>query len=280
MAPKTSPNMNSPPTRIRLDRLLVVQGYTRTRQKAQALILAGRVLVNCQKVNKSGTAVASDSTIEILGQQTGFVGRGGLKLEGALERLGWKTAWPMALDIGSSTGGFVDCLLQRGTARIIAVDAGTNQLDWKLRSDTRVRVLERTNARYLKWKQIGETADLITMDVSFISTTLILPAIVKFARPGTRLLILVKPQFEVTREQVGKGGIVRDPVLHEQSVSRVLACMSGLGFVVLDSFPAAIRGAEGNQEFFLAAEFPVDGTKTAGGPYDFSLSFGTGTESP
>ncbi len=271
--------MSSPAARIRLDRLLTEHGYTPTRQKAQALILAGRVLVNRRKIDKAGTAVPTDASIEILGAQTGFVGRGGLKLEGALERLGWDVACPVAMDIGSSMGGFVDCLLQRGAARIIAVDAGTNQLDWKLRNDPRVRVLERTNARHLKWEQIGETADLITMDVSFISATLILPALVQFARPGARLLVLVKPQFEAGRKQVGKGGIVRDPALHEQAVRRVRDCVSGLGFVVLDSFPAAVRGAEGNQEFFLAAERPMDGTETAGGPDGFPPPTGPGTGS-
>ena len=183
-----------------------------------------------------------------------MIGRGGLKLEAALDHLGWNVRGWVALDIGSSTGGFVDCLLQRGAARVIAVDVGTNQLHWHLRNDSRVRLLERTNARYLHWDQIAERVELITMDVSFISATRILPALVPFARPGTKLLVLVKPQFEAGKGQVGKGGIVRDATLHQQAVKGVRQCAASLGFTAFQEFPCPVLGAEGNQEFFLAGE--------------------------
>jgi 23S rRNA (cytidine1920-2'-O)/16S rRNA (cytidine1409-2'-O)-methyltransferase len=232
--------------------LLVERGLADSREKAQALILAGHVRVNCKSSAKAGSAVPPDVVIEVLPPKSRFVGRGGLKLEAALEELRWNVRGVIALDIGSSTGGFVDCLLQRGAARVIAVDAGTAQMDWRLRNDPRVRLLERTNARYLQWEQVGECVDLITMDVSFISATRILPALVPFARKGTRLLVLVKPQFEVGRGQVGKGGIVRDANLRREAVERVRECAATLGFGEFRNFPCAILGAEGNQEFFLA----------------------------
>ena len=244
----------TPPKR-RLDLLLVERGLAETREKAQALILAGSVTVDGKKSEKAGAAIAADARIEVVGPKSRYVGRGGNKLQGALETLGWEVRGWLALDIGSSTGGFVDCLLQRGAQRVIAVDAGTGQIDWKLRNDARVRLLERTNARYLLWDQIGEQADIITMDVSFISATRILPALIPFARPGTKLLVLVKPQFEVGKGKVGKGGIVRDSKLHREAVEQVQACTEDLGFRVLQSFPCSIPGTEGNQEFFLAGEY-------------------------
>ena len=233
---------------------LIERGLAETRAKAQALILAGLVAVDGKKVEKAGTPVAADSRIEVLPPKSRYVGRGGLKLEAALDEQGWDVRGLVALDIGSSTGGFVDCLLQRGAARVIAVDVGASQLDWRLRNDPRVRLLDHTNARYLRWEQIGEHADLITMDVAFISATRVLPALVPFARPGTRLLILVKPQFEVGKGQVGKGGIVRDPALHRKAVETVRACAASLGFGNFREFPCAIQGAEGNQEYFLSSE--------------------------
>jgi 23S rRNA (cytidine1920-2'-O)/16S rRNA (cytidine1409-2'-O)-methyltransferase len=239
----------------RLDVVLAQRGLAESRQKAQALILAGNVLVDGKKVEKAGTPVPDGARVEVLPPKSRYVGRGGLKLEAALDTLQWEVRGLVALDIGSSTGGFVDCLLQRGAARVIAVDVGTSQLDWRLRNNARVRLLEQTNARHLKWEQIGEQADLITMDVSFISATAILPALIPFARQGTKLLVLVKPQFEVGREQVGKGGIVRDASLHRKAVERVQACAAGLGLANLQDFPCTLLGAEGNQEFFLAATY-------------------------
>jgi 23S rRNA (cytidine1920-2'-O)/16S rRNA (cytidine1409-2'-O)-methyltransferase len=241
--------------RRRLDRMLVERGLAETRQKAQALILAGNVMVGGSKVEKAGTLIAPEAQIELLAPKSRYVGRGGLKLEAALDELHWDVTGSVAIDIGSSTGGFVDCLLQRGAARVIAVDVGVSQIDWRLRQDARVRVLDHTNARYLRWEQIGEHADLITMDVSFISATVILPALTPFARIGTRLLLLVKPQFEVGKGMVGKGGIVRDPILHQKAVSRVRECAAQCGWGELRDFACALPGAEGNQEYFLAGRF-------------------------
>ena len=207
-------------TKLRLDRLLVERGLEATRQKAQSLIMAGRVLVDGRKVEKAGTQIAPDTAVEVIGSRLRYVGRGGLKLEAALIAFQIDVQSQTWLDIGSSTGGFADCLLQHGAARVIAVDAGTNQMDWRLRQDPRIRLLERTNARYLEWEKIGEKVDGITVDVAFISATLVLPPVVQFCRSGTRLIVLVKPQFEVGRRQVGRGGIVRDEKLHQESVEK------------------------------------------------------------
>lgn len=241
--------------KIRLDRLLVERGIEATRQKAQAIIMSGRVLVEGQKVEKAGTLLDEQSSIEVLGSPARYVGRGGLKLEAALDHFSIDPASQVWLDIGSSTGGFADCLLQRGAARVVAVDAGTNQLDWRLRQDERIKVLERTNARYLEWPQIGELVDGITVDVAFISATLVLPALVQFSKPNTRLLVLVKPQFEVGKGQVGRGGIVRDEKLRQECVEKIQRCAAGLGFADFRSMPCPVLGAEGNREFFLTAVF-------------------------
>ena len=239
---------------MRLDRFLVEQGLGETRQKAQAMIMAGQVSVEGKKAAKAGALVRPDAAVEIQ-ESPRYVGRGGLKLEAALDRFEWEVQGKVFLDIGSSTGGFVDCLLQRGAERVHAVDVGGGQLHWKLRQDPRVQVHEGINARYLHWGQIGETVDGITVDVSFISATMILPLLVQFARPGTRLLVLVKPQFEVGKGQVGKGGIVRDPVKQAGSVTKIRECAAGLGFADLKDFPCPVLGAEGNQEFFLSGSF-------------------------
>lgn len=239
----------------RLDRLLVERGLEATRQKAQAIIMSGRVLVEGRKVEKAGTLVDEHSSVEILGSQARYVGRGGLKLEAALDQFSIGVQGQVWLDVGSSTGGFVDCLLQRGAARVIAVDAGTNQMDWRLRQDPRVKLLERTNARYLQWEQIGEKVDGITMDVAFISATLVLPPVVQFCKPGTRLLVLVKPQFEAGKGKVGRGGIVRDEKVRQECVDKVERCAAGLGFTDFRTLPCPVLGAEGNREFFLLAVF-------------------------
>jgi 23S rRNA (cytidine1920-2'-O)/16S rRNA (cytidine1409-2'-O)-methyltransferase len=240
----------------RLDRLLVEGGFEETRQKAQAIIMAGRVLVDGKKVVKAGALVDPQCSVEILGPPSRYVGRGGLKLEAALDQFACNVQSKVYMDIGSSTGGFVDCLLQRGARRVIAVDAGTNQMDWRLRQDPRVTLLERTNARYLQWEQIGEKVDGITMDVSFISATLLLPPVVQFCKPGARLIVLVKPQFEVGKGQVGRGGIVRDERLQQESVEKVRRCAAGLGFTDFQTLPCPVLGAKGNREFFLTAVFP------------------------
>ncbi len=228
---------------------MMERGLASSRQKAQALILAGQVLVNHQKVTTSGQNVPSDALIDMLGQ-TKYVGRGGLKLDAALDH--WAidpTGWT-GMDVGASTGGFTDCLLQRGARRVHAVDVGKTQLAWGIRSDPRVTIHEEANARFLTQETIGEAVDLIVCDVSFISVTMILPALAAFE---ARMLILVKPQFEVGREQVGKGGIVRDGTLHEMACAKVGQAVRHLGFTQ-NVIPCPVLGAGGNQEFWLWAE--------------------------
>ena len=239
------------PAKKRIDQLIVELGLADSRQKAQALILAGEVMVNGQRADKAGQTVAADSTVAI-GQAAAFVGRGGLKMRAAIEHFHIDVKGKVCLDVGSSTGGFTDCLLQNGAARVHAVDVGTNQLDWKLRSDPRVVVHEQLNARYLKLEDIGELCDIAVCDVSFISVSLILPAIVPLLRENAEMVILVKPQFEVGKGEVGKGGIVRDPELHDAVCRKIESAVQQLGFqtAIIDS---PILGAEGNREFLLHA---------------------------
>lgn len=214
--------------------------------------MAGAVLVNGQKAWKAGQIVPDGAHVEITARPR-FVGRGGLKLAGALEQFGIDPAGSVCADFGSSTGGFTDCLLQAGAARVYAIDVGTGQLDWTLRNDPRVVVKEGLNARYVELNDIGEPVDLAVCDVSFISATLMLPAMLRVLKPGIqgRLVILVKPQFEVGRGQVGKGGIVRDPELHEAACEKVRACAEELGLTVERIVASPITGAEGNREFLL-----------------------------
>jgi 23S rRNA (cytidine1920-2'-O)/16S rRNA (cytidine1409-2'-O)-methyltransferase len=242
--------------RIRLDRLLVERGLAQSREKAQALILAGQVLVDEQKAEKCGAAVSARATLRIRGESCKYVSRAGLKLEGALDHFRIQAECKLCLDVGASAGGFTDCLLQRGATRVFAVDVGTNQLDWKLRHDPRVVVLEKTNARYLTLHQIGVVVALAAMDVSFISSTLILPALPSLLERGADLLVLVKPQFEVGRKQVGKGGIVRDWRLHQEAVTRVCHKLLELGFSQLASAESILPGVSGNREYFLHAIWP------------------------
>ena len=237
--------------RQRLDLLIVERGLAASREKAQALILAGQVLVNGQKADKAGANVATGARIEMLAQPR-YVGRGGLKLEAALDHFGISAAGKICLDVGSSTGGFTDCLLQRGAARVYAIDAGTAQLDWKLRNDPRVIVHEQVNARYLTRDQVPEPIDFAVCDVSFISITMILPALADLLASHAEMVILVKPQFELERQQVGKGGIIRDPALHLQACRRVEQAVQTLGFHT-QIIPSPVLGAEGNQEFLLHA---------------------------
>lgn len=241
------------PDKLRLDRLLVERGLAGSREKAQAMILAGEVLVDEQKEEKCGTRVTTSAVIRLLGAPAKYVSRGGVKLEGALDHFNIDPCGLLCLDVGASTGGFVDCLLQRGARRVFAVDAGRNQLDWRLRQDSRVVALEKTNARYLTREKIATPINLVTLDVSFISSTLILPALPPLLAPTAEALILVKPQFEVGRGQVGKGGVVRDPRLHQEAVGRVYRSLAELGFVDLVSAESVLRGASGNREFFLHA---------------------------
>jgi len=248
--------------KVRLDKLLVDRGLAASRERAQALILAGKVLVDDQKVEKSGAQVADAAVIRLLGEDIKFVSRGGLKLERALEHWSIAATGKTCLDVGASTGGFTDCLLQRGAARVIAVDTGYGQMDFKLRQDARVRLLEKKNARYLTREDVGAVTDLIVMDVSFISATLVLPAVIGAAFPaspeerrGRQVVVLVKPQFEAGREHVGKGGIVRDEEAQMAAVEKVRSSLQNLGAGRTDTIESPILGAEGNREFLLYGVF-------------------------
>jgi 23S rRNA (cytidine1920-2'-O)/16S rRNA (cytidine1409-2'-O)-methyltransferase len=254
--------MKGSPSKVRLDKLLVDRGLVASRERAQALILAGKVLVDEQKLEKSGAQVAAESEIRLLGEDLKYVSRGGLKLERALNH--WKIAvsGKICLDVGASTGGFTDCLLQRGAARVIAVDTGYGQMDFKLRQNPRIRLIEKTNARYLTREIVGEAVDFIAMDVSFISAVLVLPAVIDAAfsksanlRRGKQAVVLVKPQFEAGREQVGKGGIVRDEVAQLAAVEKVRTALINLGAAETDVIDSPILGAEGNREFLLYGTF-------------------------
>jgi 23S rRNA (cytidine1920-2'-O)/16S rRNA (cytidine1409-2'-O)-methyltransferase len=253
--------------KTRVDKLLVDRGLTPSRERAQALILAGKVLVNEQKVDKAGASVDTDSQVRLLGEDLRYVSRGGLKLEKALEHWRIDLQGKTCLDIGASTGGFSDCMLQHGAARVIAVDTGYGQMDFALRNDPRVALLEKTNARYLTGDDLskfdGREIEFIAMDVSFISATLVLPAVVKaafgdLARPanGAReIVVLVKPQFEVGRELVGKGGIVRDEAAQQSAVKKVETALVDLGGTRIECIESPILGGEGNREFLLHGTF-------------------------
>jgi 23S rRNA (cytidine1920-2'-O)/16S rRNA (cytidine1409-2'-O)-methyltransferase len=237
--------------KTRLDRLMLDRGLAESREKAQALIMAGEVRVNGQKAAKPGQTVDGDCAVEVLARPP-YVSRGGLKLAGAVQYFALDLAGKVCLDIGSSTGGFTDVMLQSGAARVHAVDVGAGQLDWKLRTDARVVLHEGINARELRFEDIGERADFLSCDVSFISVTLILPAITPLLQPGGQMVILIKPQFEVGKGQVGKGGIVRDPELHQAACRRVEMAVREYGFETA-TIESPISGAEGNKEFLLYA---------------------------
>lgn len=243
--------MKKPPNK-RVDQLLVDRGLVESRHRAKALILAGEVYVDGQRADKAGHTIPEDSRIELTARLP-YVSRGGTKLERAIDYFAIDVAGRVCLDIGASTGGFTDCLLQRGAERVHAVDVGAGQIAWSLRTDNRVVLHENRNARYLKFEDIGELVDLAVCDVSFISVTLILPALPPLLKNDAKMVILVKPQFEVGRGQVGKGGIVRDPELHRAACARIVEAVNRLGFQssVIES---PILGAEGNREFLLYAK--------------------------
>lgn len=238
--------------KTRLDVALVERGLAESRQKAQAMVLAGQVLINGQKAAKAGAPVPAGARIEVTGAGMRYVSRGGMKLEGAFEDFGVNPEGMVCLDVGSSTGGFADCLLQRGAARVYCVDVSADQIAWKLRQDARVRVVEK-NARFLQPADLPEAVALITVDLSFIATAKVLPALVPLAQPGAQWLILVKPQFELERRDVGSGGIVRDAALHRKAIERVEQTAISLRLHVRGAKPSRVPGAEGNQEFFLFA---------------------------
>ena len=235
--------------KTRLDVLLVERGLQETRQKAQATIMSGLVFVNNQKVDKVGTPVANDADIEVRGSALKYVSRGGLKLEKAMTSFALSLDSCICGDIGASTGGFTDCMLQNGAKKVYAVDVGYGQLDWKLRNNPRVVCMERTNARYLSHEQIPDELDFASIDVSFISLKLILPAVHNVLKTGGHVACLVKPQFEAGREKVGKKGVVRDPSVHLEVLENFLTHAKESGFTVLDLTYSPIRGPEGNIEY-------------------------------
>jgi 23S rRNA (cytidine1920-2'-O)/16S rRNA (cytidine1409-2'-O)-methyltransferase len=240
--------------RPRADQLLVDRGLVDSRARAQALILAGKVFSGERRVDKAGERLATDAALEVRGQDHPWVSRGGLKLAHGLDRFGLDAGGRTGLDIGASTGGFTDVLLARGARRVYAVDVGHGQLAWKLRQDPRVVVLERTNARYLTRTQVPEPIEATTCDASFIGLESLLPAGLALAAPGAWLVALIKPQFEVGRGRVGKGGVVRDPILHAEVCDRITAWLgSQPGWRVLGVVESPILGPEGNREFLIAA---------------------------
>ncbi|MFI5072856.1 MAG: TlyA family RNA methyltransferase [Terriglobales bacterium] len=245
--------------KIRLDKLLVERGLVQSPERAQALILAGRVLVDEQKVIAVGAPTSKDVIVRLLGVEKKYVGRGGLKLEKALSHWKIDVREKICLDIGASTGGFTDCLLQHGAAQVFAVDTGYGQIDFRLRNDPRVHLLEKTNARYLTREELGETADFIATDVSFISATTLLPAVIRAAFPeskqGRQIVILVKPQFEANREFVERGGIVRNIEAQNAAVEKVRKALVTLQCRSTDVIESPILGAEGNREFLLYGLF-------------------------
>ena len=240
--------------RHRADQLLVDRGLAESRARAQALILAGLVFSGERKLDKAGQALADDAPLEVRGRDHPWVSRGGIKLAHALDHFGWDVSNFVALDVGSSTGGFTDVLLQRGAARVFAIDVGTNQLAWKLRMDPRVVVHERTNARYLTRDIVTEPVDLIVCDASFISLAKVLDAALDLARPEGRLIALIKPQFEAERHEIGKGGVVRDPAVHARVCEDAAAWLRSRGWNVIGVTQSPITGPEGNVEFLIAAE--------------------------
>ena len=240
--------------RERADRLLVARDLAEDRTRAQALILAGRVFSAETRVDKAGQLLAEDAPLAVRGRDHPWVGRGGLKLAHGLDRFAINPEGLACLDIGASTGGFTDVLLSRGAARVFAVDVGHGQLAWKLRNDRRVVVLERTNARHLTGTEVPEPIDLVTCDTSFIGLETVLPAALALTAPGARLIALIKPQFEVGKGQVGTGGVVRDPGLHEEVCARIEAWLAAQeGWRVFGLTESPILGPEGNKEFLIAA---------------------------
>jgi 23S rRNA (cytidine1920-2'-O)/16S rRNA (cytidine1409-2'-O)-methyltransferase len=237
----------------RADQLLVDRGLAESRAKAQALILAGLVFSGERKIDKAGQALPADAPLEVRGREHPWVSRGGVKLAHALEHFGWEVAGAVALDVGSSTGGFTDVLLHKGAARVFAVDVGTNQLAWKLRQDPRVAIHERTNARYLTEEVVTEPPDLVVCDASFISLAKVLDKALDLARPGAGLIALVKPQFEAERHEIGKGGVVRDPAVHARICEAAAEWVRSKGWEVMGVTQSPITGPEGNVEFLLAA---------------------------
>ena len=231
--------------------MLVAKGLAQSRQRSQAMIMAGKVLVNDRPVDKPGFHVSPDDTVELKGTDIPYVSRGGLKLEAALHKLQLDVTGSICIDVGASTGGFTDCLLQHGAERVYAVDVGYGQLAWKLRQDPRVIVIERTNVRHMAADTIPDPVDLVTIDVSFISLKIVVPVIVKFLKPDASILALIKPQFEVGKNQVGKGGVVREPKLHQQVIKDLSDFLGTIKLTPQSVYPSPLLGPKGNREFFI-----------------------------
>jgi 23S rRNA (cytidine1920-2'-O)/16S rRNA (cytidine1409-2'-O)-methyltransferase len=249
----------------RLDKVLVTRGLAPSRERARSLILAGSVVVDDERQVKAGTLVRPEAAIRLNHDPQPYVSRGGLKIEKALDFFSIEPLGKVVMDVGASTGGFTDCLLQRGAQRVYAVDVGYGQLAWKLQQDPRVINLQRRNIRYLQWEEVGEMADLAVVDTSFISLELVIPPILTFLKEGGGLLTLVKPQFEVGKGEVGKGGVVRDSKQHRQTVEKIKEFAIGEGLIPRGAMESPIRGPKGNREFFLFCERPHGkdrGTKT------------------
>lgn len=241
---------------LRLDVLLVERGLAKSRPRAAALVLAGKVRVQGRKALKAGQRVAPDASVEVLDTDDTYVSRGGLKLAGALEAFSLQVAGLVAMDVGASTGGFTDCLLRHGVERVYAVDVGYGQLAWRLRQDSRVVVLERCNIRYLTREKVPELVDLAVIDTSFISLKKVIPKVLEFLKSHGQLLALIKPQFEVGRGLVGKGGVVRDPKLHRQVITEMEDFCHGQGLTVAGVVESRLLGPKGNREFFVSAVKP------------------------
>lgn len=237
--------------KIRLDRLLVARGLAPSRERARAMIMAGKILVNSRPAEKAGLLLGPDECLELKGKDIPYVSRGGLKLETALQALALSVSGLICLDVGASTGGFTDCLLQSGAARVYAVDVGYGQLAWKLRQDPRVMVIERTNIRYMAAEAVPEPVDLATIDVSFISLKIVVPVVAAFLNDDARILALIKPQFEVGKNHVGKGGVVRDDTLHAQVIHELSSFFKEKGMSCEKVIPSSILGPKGNREFFI-----------------------------
>ena len=241
--------------KTRLDLVIVEKGLVQSRQRARALIMAGKVLVNNRLVDKPGSLVYRKDDVILKGEEIPYVSRGGLKLEKALQALNIDITGAVCLDVGASTGGFTDCLLQHGASRVFAVDVGYGQLAWKLRQDSRVVVIDRTNIRYMPAETLLEPVDLITIDVSFISLKIVVPAVIKFMKKDARIIALIKPQFEVGKGKVGKGGVVRNPVLHAEVIKSLSDFFTGKDLLSEFVIPSPILGPKGNKEYFISLKF-------------------------
>jgi 23S rRNA (cytidine1920-2'-O)/16S rRNA (cytidine1409-2'-O)-methyltransferase len=246
--------MKTEGSRIRLDMLLLARGMAPSREKAKALILSGSVLVEEENICKAGTLVRSDSNVRIKGERSPYASRGGIKLKGAITHFKIDARGLVAMDVGASTGGFTDCLLQEGVRKVYAIDFGYGQIAWKLRSDPRVSLFERTNIRYFSGEGIADTIDIATIDVSFISLTLVLPVVADLVKEGAIILALIKPQFEAGRKEVGKNGVIKDERVHKKVCDEIVAHAESLNLHVMGTCESPINGPAGNREFFLYAE--------------------------